>query len=185
MTNKTSKTVFVIASLLFVAGLLFFTSTAPAQRSTPVTVINGESAPVPIIDTSFPREPHLERAGMVLQGGVVDESITAFTIPLDKIFVIENINLTANLFTDQVPDLVTISTGTQGFFPPNDFALTKIGRRGLREIYSANHSVRLYARGPIGLTFRRFEDAGVSATANLNVTFNGYLVPLASPSLAP
>ena len=179
-----ARTHTLIASSLIVLAL---STSALAQRSTPVTVVNPEDDPVPVTvvegSTLYPRE--LFHLRLDSSAG---ESRT-YTVPEDKTLVIEQISVWAYgidcedlsfLRFDIVEPGIDYSNGPGVYpmiIPLVDIAnCNSLGEQSM----GATLSTRVYA----GPSWKVRLDHPYHSTSSV-ITYGGYLLPAGSPSLAP
>jgi hypothetical protein len=166
--------------------------TAPAfaqVRSTPVSVVNDASAPIPVkLLPVYPRRPFAVTQQTTWDSfhisGAVEINISA---PNDGTLVIESVSLVVGLVGSNqllrgVMTTVTGGTSALHFWPMR----TNVGRLpvGSGALYEEQLSLRAYADAGSTLTFR-LDSNGDNGPDIVVFTVSGYVVPPGSPSLAP
>jgi hypothetical protein len=156
-----------------------------------VKIENGTSEPIPVINAVTPstyvREPFFFRT--VRSGTGI---LSAYTVPSDRILVIESVNVTADQ-VDCSPGSPAVSAHVTGIGTPGATDLTgsdtnlivvplvqtsSCGTFGAS--MGASLTTRMYAPPNKALLVRNASGAGGSV-----ITYTGYLLPSDSPSLAP
>ena len=158
-----------------------------------VIIENSSSEPIPVInydsDASYPREPFFIEVFHSGSGGGI--WIDDYTVPDDKILVIEAINVTATNFPCDFVSAFLTYILPPGVTAPGDSSVSKIITplvdvdvcRGFDPPFQhmgASKITRFYA-GP-GYKIGVGQPGGSSS---VRVGYSGYLLPADSPSLAP
>lgn len=178
---KAGFSVMGIIILSLCLGLTVLSVNAYAERSTPVTVVNPSTDPVPVVNT-FPREPVVFKTGFTGGGGDL------FTVPDDRWLVIETVS--ARLLSRTPLEEIKIAMIVDGgygkknmrYFIPISSDLSSGGSANTG--YVGTQSFRVYAEPGTELGWELSimpSDAGILC----EISFSGYLLPLDSPTLSP
>ncbi|MCB1888695.1 MAG: hypothetical protein KDH20_13900 [Rhodocyclaceae bacterium] len=178
---------------LFALALILVASGAWAQRSTPVTVVNGAANPVPVLSAQdlYPRTGFATRVSVafgLFKGIPTSDRVAgdAFVSPADATLVLEQMSLRATQANDDQVAFVEIrfTSGGQSvshsLMVPTGLATLPAG--GTQKITNYTWPLAVIVDPGTEVTLNLNSTTG-SSTGSAQYVVSGYLVPAGSPGL--
>lgn len=179
--NKAFRKIRFAVPVLFALGLVCSGATA-AVRSTPVTVVNSESQPVPVQPAGMTGIPVQTREIMVIPAGDSNDTIDLFDVPAGSLLIVDYLTVTVDSRAEEQGYLLLLSTldGTEvghnlGPMPPSVYTGLGSGQTQFLQ-----RSLSIYSDSLVRFSFSR--GTGLDGErAILQISISGRLVPDPNP----